>query len=357
MPTFGGRFPQAADGGRGGAGGAGTGRCEVESLCAECRSRGPAAVSRRRATRVPARLRAGGPRRLGGSDRVLGAESWLWGAARTSSPCTGRGAGGGSEPRLAGPRCAATGPSKSAPSSVVTEVTRELLGRCAPAQLLDVLVFEDCSPMDGVLQPFELGLQMLEPRLELLHPVLPGGVRRWRARSPPIAIATPPPGLSQPLCEGGRLRLCRPWAWREVAGVPSLHCSTPGPLVSVAREEEGTRPNGRIGGRPRGSRSLPQAPRLGARFALRLLSGSGLKSCPRGQSTTHLTPFPAVHECHFAGGLLVARARLLRLRLSRTQAVRAHPTRAPDSGGAHAAPSSGVTRVGWRSPAPLTAPP
>src|SRR3954451_5179748 len=226
MPTFGGRFPQAADGRRGCAGGAGTGRCEVESLCAECRSRGPAAVSRRRATRVPARLRAGGPRRLGGSDRVLGAESWLWGAARTSSPCTGRGVRGGSEPRLAGPRCAATGPSKSAPSSVVTELTRELLGRCASAQILDVLVFEDCSPMDGVLEPFELGLQMLESRLELVHPLFSADVWGSRTRSPRTAMATPPPRLTHPLCEGGWLRFRRPWAWRGVAGVPSLHCST-----------------------------------------------------------------------------------------------------------------------------------
>jgi hypothetical protein len=92
----------------------------------------------------------------------------------------------------------------------VTEVTRELLGRRAPAQLLEMLVVEDCSPVDGVLQPFKLGLQMLESRLELLPPVLPGDVWRSRPRSPLTAIATPAPRPTYPLRDGGWLRLRRP---------------------------------------------------------------------------------------------------------------------------------------------------
>jgi hypothetical protein len=172
---------------------------------------------------------------------------------------------------------------EAAPLSVAAEVTRQLLGRCAPAQLVDVLVFENCLAMDGVLQPFELGLQMLQSRLERLHPALPGDVWRSRARSPPTAIATPPPRPTQPLSDRGWLRLRWPWAWRYVASVPSLHRTTSDPLMSVAREEEGTRPK-RANRRPAPRVSIiasGSAPRRA--LALRLPSGSGLKSCPRGQ--------------------------------------------------------------------------
>jgi hypothetical protein len=68
-----------------------------------------------------------------------------------------------------------------APSSVLAEVTRQLLGRCSPVQLFDVLGFEDRLAIDGVLKPFELGLEMLHPLLERLHSMLPTGVGRSRA--------------------------------------------------------------------------------------------------------------------------------------------------------------------------------
>ena len=56
----------------------------------------------------------------------------------------------------------------------------------------------------------------------------------------------------------------------------------PDPL-EVARDEERERdPARESAARPRGSRSWPQAPRLGA-VALRWLSGLRLKSCPQGQ--------------------------------------------------------------------------
>src|SRR3954451_5409615 len=146
------------------------------------------AVTPRCAARASARLRGGGLRRLGRSARVPGAGSWLWVGARTSSLGRGRGARGGSEPGLVGPGCAAHRSSQSAPLSVVAEVTRQLLGRCPPAQLVDVLVFEDCLAIDGVLQPFELGLEVLESCLERLHPCpqATSGDRRLDRRPPAL---------------------------------------------------------------------------------------------------------------------------------------------------------------------------
>jgi hypothetical protein len=69
-------------------------------------------------------------------------------------------------------------PSKPAPASVLAEVTRQPLGRCSPAQLSDVLAFENRLAIEGVLKPFELGLEMLHPRLERLQSMLPTGVGR-----------------------------------------------------------------------------------------------------------------------------------------------------------------------------------
>src|SRR4051812_40555373 len=69
------------------------------------------------------------------------------------------------------------------------------------------------------------------------------------------------------------------------------HCGDLPTLVEgVAREEEGTRPR-RVNqpARPRGSRSWPQAPLLGA-VALRWLSAPRLKSCPQGQPPPTLLP-------------------------------------------------------------------
>jgi len=48
-------------------------------------------------------------------------------------------------------------------------------------QLFDMLGFEDRLAIDGILKPFELGLEMLHPLLESLHAMLPTGVARSRA--------------------------------------------------------------------------------------------------------------------------------------------------------------------------------
>jgi hypothetical protein len=72
-------------------------------------------------------------------------------------------------------------------------------------------------------------------------------------------------------------------------------CDLPTLVEGVAREEEGTRPR-RVNqlGRPRGSRSWPRTPLLGA-VALRWLSAPRLKSCPQGQPTTHTLSLPGRH--------------------------------------------------------------
>jgi hypothetical protein len=41
-----------------------------------------------------------------------------------------------------------------------------------------VLAFENRLAIEGVLKPFELGLEMLHPRLERLQSMLPSGVGR-----------------------------------------------------------------------------------------------------------------------------------------------------------------------------------
>jgi hypothetical protein len=66
-------------------------------------------LSRGSETRALAGLGGDAPPRLGGPARVPGAESGWWGAGRTSWPGTGHTARGGSEPRPAAPRAAATG--------------------------------------------------------------------------------------------------------------------------------------------------------------------------------------------------------------------------------------------------------
>ena len=72
--------------------------------------------------------------------------------------------------------CEARTPSQAAPASVLAEVTRQLLGRHSSAQLSDVLAFEDRLAIEGILKPFELGLEMLHPRLKRFHSMLPTGV-------------------------------------------------------------------------------------------------------------------------------------------------------------------------------------
>jgi hypothetical protein len=45
-------------------------------------------------------------------------------------------------------------------------------------QLADLLLFQDLVAIESILKSFELRLQMLDSRLELLQPVLPTAV--WR---------------------------------------------------------------------------------------------------------------------------------------------------------------------------------
>jgi len=100
-------------------------------------------------------------------------------------------------------------------SSVAAEVTRYLIGLCAPVQPADALVFEDRPAMDGILQSFERCLQMLDPRLERLQPVLP--IDLWRPSALSRPAVTAPPHSTQPLCDRrDRGRLCRPRAWRSL---------------------------------------------------------------------------------------------------------------------------------------------
>ena len=64
-------------------------------------------------------------------------------------------------------------PSQPALASVLAEVTRQLLGRCPRAQLVDVLVLQDRPAIDGVLSPSApsaLGLSGLLPA-DLWRPV------------------------------------------------------------------------------------------------------------------------------------------------------------------------------------------
>jgi hypothetical protein len=51
-------------------------------------------------------------------------------------------------------RSAADQPSQAAPSSVLSQVARQLLGLCPPAQFADVLLLSDRLAIDGILQSF-----------------------------------------------------------------------------------------------------------------------------------------------------------------------------------------------------------
>ena len=56
--------------------------------------------------------------------------------------------------------------SRSALSSVVVQVARQLLELYPSAQLAEVLVFQHRLAIDRILNSFELSLQMVYPRLE-----------------------------------------------------------------------------------------------------------------------------------------------------------------------------------------------
>jgi hypothetical protein len=162
---------------------------------------------------------------------------------------------------------------------LAAEVTRQ----CSGAVRLRSSSMCSSLAIDGVLQPFELGLQMLEWRLERLHPALPGDLWRSRARSPPTAIATPPPRPTHRCLivagfgSAGR-GLGAPWPVSEVSTA-----QPPGPLMSVAREEEGTRPNERIGGRPRGLDHCLGL-RASARACASVAFGLGAEVLPAGSA-------------------------------------------------------------------------
>src|SRR5918998_2234844 len=143
-----------------------------------------------------------------------------WRAARTSSLGKGDSARGGSEPRPAGPRPARDRASQPPPPSVLAEVTRHLPWLCPPAQLADVLVFQDPLAIDGILKSLERRLEVLDPRLERLQPLLPTDVSRPGACSHPSA--TPQPTHAR--CDRGQLRPRRPLAWRLVARALRGHC-------------------------------------------------------------------------------------------------------------------------------------
>src|SRR5215208_4138991 len=90
---------------------------------------------------------------------------------------------------------------------------------------------------------------MVHPRLERLHALL--RIDCWQSLTCSPPSATAPPQSIQPLYDRRELRLRRPRASRPLTRAPRLHSvEPPDPLMGVAREEEGTRPNERISGRP-----------------------------------------------------------------------------------------------------------
>jgi hypothetical protein len=74
-------------------------------------------------------------------------------------------------------------------AGVLTEGTRHLVGLGSPGQFRDVRVLEDGLAMDGILESFQLRVEMLDAGLKLGDPELP--INAW-------------------------LRLCRLGAWRLV---------------------------------------------------------------------------------------------------------------------------------------------
>jgi hypothetical protein len=93
-------------------------------------------------------------------------------------------------------------PSEPAPSSIPAELTRHPLGRYLPAHLVELLVLQDRLAVDGVLEPFESTLEMLDPRLKRLESPLPsdprphGSKRRRHTRCAGLAwLSTSRPSL------------------------------------------------------------------------------------------------------------------------------------------------------------------
>jgi hypothetical protein len=67
--------------------------------------------------------------------------------------------------------------SETAPASVLAEVASELVRRGPPPEIVDLLVLRQRPAIDGVLKPFQLGLEMREPRLEPVDSKLRIGLR------------------------------------------------------------------------------------------------------------------------------------------------------------------------------------
>jgi hypothetical protein len=144
--------------------------------------------------------------------------------------------------------------------------------------------------MDGVLKSFERCLEMRDPRLERLQSVLP--IDLWR----PIALSRPavtaPPHSTQALCDRrGRFvivvttvgsadrGLGARWALILVCTAQKL------PTLWVGCRAKGKRNESRRANRRLAARVsiICLELRVWARIALRWLSGSRLRSCPRSQ--------------------------------------------------------------------------
>ena len=124
--------------------------------------------------------------------------------------------------------------------------------------------------------------------------------------------------------------------------------------MGVAREEEGTRSNGRISGRPRGSRSFAPS------SALRWLSGSGLTSMPAGSARVPtLLPFRARNKSDACGRL--RRRRRRRCSAATTNGRPVHRLARPDrralrcGGGAAVVSVNSRLRAGRHAPRCATA--
>jgi hypothetical protein len=83
------------------------------------------------------------------------------------------------------------------PAGVLTEGTSHLVGLGSPAQFRDLPVLEDGLAIDGILESFQLRVEMLDAGLKLCDPELP--INTW-------------------------LRLCRLGAWRFVRCALGSHC-------------------------------------------------------------------------------------------------------------------------------------
>ena len=127
--------------------------------------------------------------------------------------------------------------SNSVSAGVLTEGTRHFVGLGASAQFRDLPVLEDGLAIDGILKSFQRRLEMLDAGLKLRDPQLRIDV--W-------------------------LRPCRLGAWRLGRCALCSHCEDLRASVGLSRERKRKRDPTSECGCSRGSRSLPQAPRLGA---------------------------------------------------------------------------------------------